>query len=73
MEEQFYYAAMEKVGFFGFVLQFLAYRTLALFTANFSFTLQYNPAFLRWNFGIFCNVSPKLPRIHVGLQCNTNE
>ena len=28
---------------------------------------------MRGNFGLFCSFSQKLPRIHVGLDCNANE
>ena len=35
--------------------------------------LQWNLACMWRNFGLFCSFSPKLPRVHVGLNCNAKE
>ena len=49
-------------------------RWKALFTVNFTYLsrLQYNATWTRGNFGLFCHLCPKLPRIRVQFLCNAN-
>ena len=39
----------------------------------FSFAFQCNLTWMRGNFGLKLQNSPKLPRLHVKLHCNSNE
>ena len=48
--------------------------SIALFTVSFfSFALQCNLTWVRGNFGLKLQNSPKLPPIHATLYCNANE
>ena len=47
-------------------------RQFVNFTVSFTH-LQYNPKWMRGNFGLKLKNSPKLPRIHARFHCNANK